>query len=101
MAPRPRVELQAILEMLAPNVYFQPPPSVNMLYPCIVYERNMVSIRHADNKAYDSLKRYQITVIDRNPDSDIPDKVAALPTSSFDRHFTSDDLNHDVYSIFF
>lgn len=98
-----RLDLQALLvEILgSPNVYFQPPESIQMKYPCIVYNRDHMSILHADNSPYKNEKRYAITVIDPDPDSDIPEKVAALPRVSFNRHFTSDKLNHDVFTLFF
>lgn len=103
MVPRPRIELQGLLETLlgSRNVYFQPPPGHQILYPCIVYKRDDMDISHADNAPYRAKKRYQITVIDKNPDSDIPDKVAALPTAAFDRNFVNDNLNHDVFNLFF
>lgn len=99
----PRSELQALLiEILeTENVYFQPPPTVVMNYPCIVYHREYMQIKHADDKPYSHKKRYQVTVIDRNPDSVIPDKVAELPMCSYDRFFTADDLNHDVFRLYF
>lgn len=81
-------------------VYFQPPPSIQMTYPCIVYKKNRAKTKFAENKPYSHRKAYQITVIDRNPDSDIPDKIAALPMCTFDRCYTADNLNHDVYTIF-
>lgn len=83
------------------NVYFQPPESVKMQYPCIVYKRSSVDTRFADNELYMRKKRYTVTVIDKNPDSEIPDKVASIPMCAFDRHFTSDNLNHDVFSIYY
>jgi hypothetical protein len=99
----PRLELQAILtEILETDqVYFQPPPSLQMDYPCIVYKREYVLTRYADDKPYTSRKRYQIIVIDRNPDSDIPDKIAKLPLCSYDRFYTTENLNHDVFKLFF
>lgn len=96
-----RLDLHTTLTALAPNVYFQPPPSVQMQYPCIVYKRDDVRTVHADDKPYHRRKRYQVTVIDRNPDSDIPDKVGALPLCTFDRFYTADQLNHDVFNLFF
>jgi hypothetical protein len=72
-----------------------------MQYPCIVYNRDSVDTEFADNTPYRHTKRYQVTVIDRNPDSGVPDKVAALPMCSYDRFFTADNLNHDVFNIFF
>lgn len=99
----PRLELQnLLLDLLGTgNVYFQPPPSLKMQYPCIIYKRDYINIIHADNKPYQSKKRYQITVVDRDPDSIIHEKVAALPSCSFDRFFTNDNLNHDVFNLFF
>ena len=96
-----RLELQALLATLAPKVYFQPPPSLAMEYPCIVYSRDNVKTEYADDQPYKLRTRYQVTVIDRDPDSPIPAKVAALPSALFDRFYTADNLNHDVYQLFF
>jgi len=98
-----RSDLQDILKTLlgSDNVYFQPPATVQMAYPCIVYSRDNAVVQHSDNLPYARKVRYQVTVIDRNPDSDIPDKVAALPLCSFNRAFVADNLNHDVFQLFF
>jgi hypothetical protein len=98
-----RLELQTLLvDILGTNnVYFQPPPTVQMTYPCIVYKRDFANTEFAGNKPYNHVKRYQVTVIDRNPDSDIPSHIAELPMCIFDRFFTADNLNHDVYKLFF
>jgi hypothetical protein len=98
-----RLELQAVLVDIlgSSNVYFQPPPSIHMQYPCIVYNRDRVDAAYADNEPYKHKTRYQVMVIDANPDSDIHWKVGELPMSSYDRFFTADNLNHDVYNLFF
>lgn len=104
MAPRPRLELQELLDSFLPEgkrAYHQEPGNLQLEYPCILYKRSDVQLEHADNAPYAKRKRYSITVIDRDPDSVIPDMVAALPTASFDRHYVADNLNHDVYTIFF
>lgn len=99
----PRLELQQLLRDLlgSDNVYFQPPPNIQMQYPCIIYRRINHSIQYADNAPYKNKKRYQITIVDSNPDSIIPDKIAALPMCLFDRYFATDNLNHDIYNVFF
>jgi hypothetical protein len=97
----PRLQLHNILETLSENVYFQPPNNVTLIYPCIVYSRSGSQLEHADDMLYRHTKRYQVTVIDRNPDSDIPDQVVALPLCSFDRWFASDNLNHWVLNLFY
>jgi hypothetical protein len=98
-----RLELQALLvDILGTNdVYFQPPPTVQMKYPCIVYHRDYELVNHADDLVYKRRKRYLITIIDQNPDSGIPDKVSELPLCVYDRFYTADNLNHDVYKLFF
>ncbi len=98
-----RLELQAFLVSLLglDNVYFQPPPTIKMRYPCIIYKRDRLNTDFANNKPYKHKTRYQLTVVDPNPDSDIHEKVAALPMCSYDRFYTADNLNHDVYNLFF
>jgi hypothetical protein len=99
----PRLELQAILAAIleTDQVYFQPPPTVKMEYPCIVYRRDYEETSFADDRPYLLRLRYQVTVIDRDPDSGIADKVAALPLCIYDRFYTSENLNHDVFKLFF
>lgn len=98
---RPRSELHDLLVEITPNVYFQPPNGLKMEYPCIRYERDAVDTQYADNQPHRSDTRYMITVIDRDPDSAIPKQVAALPLCSFNRFFTAEFLNHDVFNVFF
>lgn len=83
------------------KVYFQATNNTQMEYPCIVYEKSFVETQHADNKPYRKTRRYQVTVIDQDPDSTIPDAVEELPMCSFDRHFVSANLHHDVYQLYF
>lgn len=103
MSKERRLELHEILVGLlgSRNVYFQPPSTVKMQYPCIVYGRNKFEISYADNLSYNSWTAYSIMVIDANPDSVIPDRVASLPFCRFDRHYTADNLNHDVFNIYY
>lgn len=98
-----RLELQTVLENLlgSRNVYFQPPESVNMKYPAIVYALDDIDNRSADNIPYLQYYHYQITVIDKNPDSVHVKNVAKLPMCSFERHYTANNLNHDVFTICF
>lgn len=98
-----RLELHQILVDIlgSDNVYFQPPASLQMKYPCIIYGRIGLDPKYANNRMYMHKKRYQVTVIDKNPDSEIPDKIAELPMCFFDRHFTANNLNHDVFTIYY
>lgn len=100
---RARIELQVLLEEVlgSRNVYFQPPESLKLHYPCIVYERSDLRIDRANNHLYRKKNCYTVTVIDRNPDSEILDRMAELEYCGFDRHFVSDNLNHDVFRLYF
>jgi hypothetical protein len=96
-----RLDLHQLLETFVSNVYFQPPTNVKLKYPCIIYKRDFADNKFADNKPYDHVLRYAVTVIDQDPDSDIPEKVASIPLSIFNRFYTVDNLNHDVYNVYF
>lgn len=98
-----RLEFQTLLEALGDGVtvYFQPPPEVQMAYPAIVYNRDYLTNHFADNIPYAGTVRYQVTLIDPNPDSPLNAKLMALPLMRFVRHFTSANLNHDIYNVYF
>ena len=40
-------------------------------------------------------------VIDKNPDSTIPGLVEKLANCSFERFYTKDNLNYDVYNLYY
>lgn len=100
---RPRVELHEILcEILGSrNVYFQPPESVKLKYPAIVYSRDNIRNYHADDDVYNKLVVYQLMVIDKDPDSRIVYGISNLPLCQFNRHYVADNLNHDIFLIYF
>lgn len=102
-AKKRRIELQALLEKTIGNrnVYFQPPESIRMKYPCIVYELDNIDPIYADNETYKTWKSYQVTLIDRDPDSCLVEKVSYLPRIHFNRFFTSNSLNHYVFTMYY
>ena len=98
-----RRDLHTILEGIlgSHNVYFQPPSSVRMQYPAINYSRKDIEKRSADDCAYRKLPSYEVILIDKNPDSQFIEKILGLPYCSFDRHYESDNFNHDVFTLYF
>lgn len=98
-----RLELQTLLENIlgSRNVYYQPPASVIMKYPAIVYSRYDIENFHANNRPYAQAMAYQVTVIDKNPDSDYVKKISMLPLCRYDRHYVADNLNHDVFTLYY
>ena len=93
-------ELKALFEHpVQPHVYFQPPESMKLSYPCIVYKLSGYPDGHADNILYFSHHDYQITVIDSDPESVLRDKVAQMKWCRFIRSYVSDNLNHYVFEL--
>lgn len=95
-----RMKVSDMLHDICDHVYYQPPESVKLVYPCIIYERRSGDTRFADDLPYTFTMAYTVTVIDKDPDSDIPLQVAKLPMCRMDRCFTSDNLNHSVFVLY-
>ena len=100
MANRP--DLQTLFESIlgSRNVYYDPPESVKMQYDAIRYSRKKIDNRFANNNVYKQDNAYEVIVIYRNPDSDIPIKISKLPMCSHDRHYVADNLHHDVFTLY-
>ena len=96
-----RLGLSEIFHRICSNVYFQPPESVKLKYPCIIYERRTGDTIYANNLPYRFEYCYTVTVIDANPDSKIPLEVAKFPMCKMDRCFTSDNLNHTTFILYY
>ena len=97
-----RIELHNRLVSLlgSSRVYFQPPESVKLQFPCIIYTLDRTDVWKANNAGYLGKNRYSVTIISKDPDYDLPRQVAMLPLCSFSRFFTVDNLNHWTYEIY-
>lgn len=100
---RSRLDLHEILckALGSRNVYYQPPASIQMKYPAIVYSRGNIINRHANDVPYMQFSSYEVTVIDKDPESKIVNELLKLPYCSFNRHYTSNNLNHDVFTLYY
>lgn len=96
-----RLSLHELLLKYANNVYFQPPSTLKMDYPCIIYKLAKIESIQANDKKYLNMKRYLITVVDADPDTIIHEKILELMYSSFESHFVADNLNHYVCSLYY
>lgn len=96
-------ELQAVFEEIlgSRNVYYNPPASVRMSYPAIVFSRSKIDKKNANNAAYIQNHRYEVTVIDRDPDCKYIKAVLSLPMCTYDRHFVSDNLHHNTFTLYY
>lgn len=102
--PKARLELHTLLETVSgiKNIWFQPGASMTLSYPCILYEVNEDSVRYSSNKLYFHKKRYKVTVITRDPDSIIPDKILhGIPYCEFINSYVSDQLYHSVFNVYY
>lgn len=92
---------EALLKLTkSKNVYYQPPVNTQMKYPAIRYSRTRIDNTYADNTVYKQDHAYEVTIIDADPDSRIVDEISKWPTCHFNRHYTANGLNHDVFIIY-
>ena len=99
-----QLDLNRELRNLLPSkyVYYQPPETLKLSYPCIVYQRDFIYTQKADNRNYRLTNRYQLTVIDREEDNPvIYDILNHFQMSEYDRHFVSEGLHHDVITLYY
>ena len=84
------------------NVYFQPPASVKIKYPCIIYKIENRNDLKADDTRYRGMIRYEVTFITRDPDSETPeDLLNSFQYISHNRNYPSDNLHHDVFTLYY
>ena len=100
---RTRVELDRILRTTlgSANVYFDPPESFKLKYPCIVYSLSNNQDINADNVNYYRLKRYSVIYITRDADDPMVDTLDDLKYCRMNRAYTADGLFHYAYDIYF
>ena len=83
------------------NVYYQPPESIKMEYPAIRYSKTDINTKSANDSNYIINNKYEIIVIDRRPDNPVVYKLLQLPMCSYERHYISDNLHHDVLTLYY
>jgi hypothetical protein len=97
-----RLELHAELVKFLPNVYFQPPSTIKMLYPCIVYNKTSKMRHFANDVVYLSQQEYQIMVIENNPDSTVADDIEKhFKHCGINQYYTVDNLNHTTLNLYY
>lgn len=97
-----RLQLQEkLVELLGSNaVFFQPPETIKLTYPCIIYNLDDIDKQHADNHPYRISNQYAVMLICKDPDTELIHELARLQTSSFNRYYVADGLHHYVYRIY-
>lgn len=99
-----RLELSDILSSVMekcgeePHLYFQPPESVKLEYPCIIYHMRNLDSRYANDRPYKIDVGYDVMYITRSPISKVPVELVKLPSFRYDRYYTSNGLYHYAYT---
>lgn len=96
-----RSGLDATLRSITSNVYFQPPESIKLTYPCIIYRLNNIDAKYANNLPYNWHTQYILTIIDRDKDSSLVDAVKTLPFAAMERAYTASNLYHYQFRIYY
>ena len=98
---RPRLELHKLLKTYCDNVYYQPPESTKLKYPCIIYSREKLSTQKADNSKYLVNCAYSMRYITKEPDDPKVVELLMLPFCEHSRHYAADNLHHDSFTIYY
>jgi hypothetical protein len=105
-----RIELDDVLRVIInitdpidgdSHVYFQPPESIKMKYPAIVYSIDGLNSKHANDRRYASKTGYSVTLIDKNPDSGYVDRILEIPYCRFNTAYPAEGLNHFNFTIYY
>ncbi len=87
---------KTLLDILGSEIslYYQPPESIKLKYPCVIYNLNNEDILYSDDVAYFKVYGFSCILIDYDPASEYFDKLNSIEYSHFDRFYIADNLNH-------
>lgn len=95
-----RTELDNKLHEFCANVYFQPPSSIRLDYPCLVYDLEKTDVKYADNAPYALHDVYFLKYITRDPDDFTRNQIIMLPMCSSEKVYISDNLYHHPFRLY-
>lgn len=120
MGTREDLHQQLVAILGRENVYFQPPESLKLEYPCIIYEIGGNQSPHADNRSWQRFWFYNVTYITRDVHEEIPlthwdpfnfsidsiretvlNRLADLPYCSMGTPYVSDNLYHYPFTLYY
>lgn len=76
------------------HCYYQPPESVSLVYPCIVYHYDNNTRYAADDRPYALAHQFIVTLITKDPEDPVFYEMTMVPKMRFDRYYSSDNLHH-------
>ena len=101
MERRPKLQDYLVEKSGTANVYFQPPENLQLNYPAVIYFRSKADTQYANNAPYPVTLGYDLIVIDEDPDSEIVKRLLQLPCCRWTRRYAADNLNHDVFTLYY
>ena len=99
-----RIELQQVLESIIGSnyVYYRPPESTKLKYPCIIYNLKSGVAHRADNANYIFKRCYDVQLIHKTADTDLVEAlIGAFPYIRFDNNFITDNLIHENFVLYY
>lgn len=91
---------EQLVEILGSNnVYYNPPETLKMNFPCIVYNLDFIEPTHADNIKYMDYTTYKITVVSKSVDHPAIRAILKLPMTRFSTRYTTNGFYHDVIKL--
>ena len=97
-----RLELHEELLKFVPNVYFQPPTSMQIKYPCVIYAKSDKDVVYANDTKYRSIQLYDLTLIEQKPDTDIADRIFThFGYCDITQYYVADNLNHTKLNLYY
>lgn len=101
MAPRTELH-EKLCELLGSrNVYYDPPSNIKMKFPAIEYHLARYEPVRADDDLYLLRNRYELTLMEKTPESGTVGELLRLPYCSHDRSFVSDNMHHNTFTIYY
>lgn len=84
------------------NVYFQPPESVKLTYPCVVYSLTSPDVVRASDSVYKVTDCYEVTYISKTYNEGVIRQfLTDYKMCRHSRHYVADNLYHDNFTIYY
>lgn len=84
------------------RVYFQPPSSTKLEYPCIIYELSRTDVTPADNIKYKKFNEYHVKHLFKSLKNELKDKMLDhFYHISHDIRFISNSIYNDDFTLYY
>lgn len=84
------------------NVYFQPPESIKLKYPCVIYSKQPFRTVRANNTAWINNRPYRVVIVCSDGDNKFAEMLLnGFKYCSYDSRYISNNMYHDSLTIFY